>query len=102
MNVFAEITDRQQLRANVVSLGERRLLSPSETVRKLLEDDQKIRTALIKECPYATVHEIKQACDKAFSAYHRGESIETCTKIGAAVAETLAAERTFGDGPRAA
>lgn len=103
MNVLESLTDGNQHEpSNVISLGERRLQSPTDTLRKLLEDDMRIRSELMKRCLYATRTEIMKACEKAFSAYHRGESLETCVKIGVSVAEALAADRTFGDGPRPA
>ena len=102
MNVFAEMTDRQQ--SNVVSLGERRLHTPSEIVRQQLQADQQIVSAMLKELPHARLREFTAALRVARKTYTFGVEIELAIKAGVTAAENMAVERAFSDddGPRAA
>jgi hypothetical protein len=87
------------LHSKVVSLGERRLRTPSEQVRAQLDDEQRLTTHLLRRCPYSTPGEFVIAMEKARRVLGCGCSMEAALSAGEAVAERLRVERAFGDGP---
>lgn len=74
-------------------------LRAAEAVRKQLDDEEAVRSALVKKIRHAKTDEFIRAMDAARDVLKAGGDIPAAIRAGE---ENLRVERAFSDGPRVA